>query len=338
MGAIQQMTMRRLSETRQSKKKQQYQSHKPDYEEEGKVGLAAKTLNKLVDAIRVTASDEAEDSHVNKKKIWNRSLLNDSFRSASSGDEDGGLMSFNHFLRRPSASGPARRASQDSSGPHDFNASNESLFRGNEIISKARTANEMYAIAANEQGENMAPRRSIGDLTALMSVGGDQSDEDRKSLRSDLSVLLLEELTKSNMGEDNGGSLRGNWSGEIIEAVTGGAGESTTHCTGIKDGNEVMDQWIDNQFDQVTGRTTSSFDNSQQERFDLNHSRHSDTKSAISDAKSTISGLSGYSDCTSAWGDGLIVGFRPRRFSGASNWDEDHLNAGNFASDFSAWE
>jgi hypothetical protein len=397
MGAVQQMTMRRLSELQRLKVEEQDHlrklADKAETEEEHVLGLAAKTLNKFVDAIRVAAPDEGEDQNIKAKASWNRSPLNDSQGSNSDGDRDGGLLSLNSFrmrscdehniktkaswnrsplndsqgstsdgdrdggllsfksFRRPSSvSGPKRQDSKKSA--HEFNESNESLFRSTDNISKARTANEMYAIAANEQGANMAPRKSIGDFTAMLSVG-DASEGTRdslKSLKSDFSELLLEELANNFKSEEmnptqqtavaGNGSSEFNYSEEVLAAYELCIGESTKLCTTERQNgnreneNAHPDQWIDQQLEHVASRIASSSVETSEENCDLNHSRHSDTKSAIS-------GLSGISDCTSACGDGLIVGFKPRNqctSSVDSKLDEDHLHGGNFASDFSAWE
>lgn len=394
MGAVQQMTMRRLSELKQLKLEEQDHLRKledeAEAEEERKIGLAAKTLNKFVDVIRVAASDEGEDQNAKAKTLWNRSPLNDSHGSNSSGERDGGLLSFNSFRRRPtddenvksntwhrsplndsygsasdgdrnggllsfqsfrrrsSASGPKRLSLKAAPNhPFDFHESNESLLRSTENISKARTANEMYAIAANEQGANVAPRKSVGDFTAMLSVG-DMSEGTRDSLKSDFSGLLLEELAKSVRIEEmeradqaavaGNDSSEYNYTDEVLKAFQLGIGESTKRCTTERlsgDGEHehaYSDTWIDAQLENVASRIASSVQNSD-ENYDLNQSRHSDCKSAIS-------GLSGISDCTSACGDGLIVGFKPRNrcTGGDSKLDEDHLHGGNFASDFSAWE
>lgn len=346
------MTMRRLSEIRQLKIEEQEQLNRlagdtdNENDHEGKMGLAVKTLNKFVDVVRVATCDDGEGV----KKAWNKSIFNDSFGSASSDERaPEKLLAFaNSFRRRSSASGPRRRTSQESTGPADFNASNGSLLRGEENLTRARTANEMYAIAANEQGANMAPRKSVGDFTAMLSVG-DISEGTRDSLRSDdLSGLYLEEIAKSarsagvtsfDPGNEDGcndGSLRDEDRGnDVLATFTVCVSESTGRCTAVaanaEHENDEMDahEWLESQLQKrAAGRIATYLEKTKEDNLDLNQSRHSDTKSAIS-------GLSVMSDCTSACGDGLIVGFRPRH---CSDEDEDHMNSGNFASDFSAWE
>ena len=354
LGAVQHMTVMKLSEIRDQKveeeKLRELGSGRNNLATEGRYNsIAAKTMNKFVDAIRVVASDEGEVP----KKSWNKSSLNESYGSTSTngeGTRGEGLLSFQSFRRRSTVNSalPRRRVSQDSAGAHtfsDFNASNDSLLIGsNENCARARTANEMYAIAANEQGANMAPRKSVGDFTAMLSVADLSDDRCGDSIKSDLSGLILEELARSarslelELNDKNGGdedvSLQES-DRDVLEAFTLSIGESVkpydpeTNNSQNEAANDTH-QWIETQFEKPESRFAAPISMPNDDSCELNRSRHSDTKSAVS-------GLSGYSDCTSACSDGLIVGFRPRNCSETSR-DEDHLNAGNFASDFSAWD
>lgn len=316
MGAVQQMTMKRLSEIRQAKK----QEHEKHGEENTRMTLTAKALNKFADVIRV-GSDEGQGT----KLPWNKSPMNNSWNSNSSGDGAfDGMLSFNSFRRISNASAGSqwrRRASRESSRQSPELSDN--LFGGTE---RARTAKEMYAIAANEQGANMAPRKSIGDFTAMRSLA-DQSHRSGDSIHTDFSGLFLEESNEVNTKEEGKEEKPTAQQDTEYECVLS---DSTTHvfetfnvCIGanVDLQSEDRDVLLETQLKPEKSRYCTD---------DLDQSHRSDTKSAIS-------GLSGISDCTSACGDGLIVGFKPRHQVRVGE-DEDHLSTGNFASDFSAWD
>ena len=243
LGAVQHMTVMKLSKIRDQKVGEEKIRELDNngrgsntFVNEGRYNsIATKTMNKFVDAIRVGTFDEGE----NAKKSWNKSAFNESNEATSTNGEGEGLQLFQNFRRRSSNNSnsalPKRRVSQESAGARtltDFNASEQSL-NNNEHCAKARTANEMYAIAANEQGANMAPRKSISDFTAMLSVA-DHSDQSKgcgDSIKSDLSGLILEELARSarsleaeldvNKGdvEDDDGSLQESGR-DVLEAFT----------------------------------------------------------------------------------------------------------------------
>ena len=310
MGAVQQMTMRRLSEIKQAQK--QEQDHHG--EENRRMTLTAKALNKFADAITRVGSEEGQGT----KLPWNKSPMNDSWNSNASGDG----AYFRRISNATAGSQWRRRLSQESSRQSPELSGNP--FGRNE---KARTANEMYAIAANEQGANMAPRKSIGDFTAMCSLA-DQSDTLRRdSIHSDFSGLFLEESNEMNVnkeGKEEELPVQQNFDNPCVLS------DSKTDV--IETFNLCIGANVDLQSEDgdVLLETQLKLEKSSYCTDDLDQSYRSDTKSAIS-------GLSGLSDCTSACGDGLIVGFKPRHQVRVGE-DEDHLGTGNFASDFTAWD
>eukprot|EP00804_Cyclotella_cryptica_P030112 CCRYP_009528-RA/>CCRYP_009528-RA protein AED:0.02 eAED:0.02 QI:274/1/1/1/1/1/2/256/490 len=354
MGAVQQITVRRLSQLQKLQKEQQEELNRlaqDAQDDERKTGLAAKALNKFVDIIRVgpVAPVEGEDHGIKatgpySSRPAHKSHLDDSFVSSSSSDcahdKTLPIMKFAGF-RRNSASAVNRESSQLSSAQStfsEFNSSNDSL-----TLTKPRTANEMYAIAANEQGENMALMRSVDDFSVMLSVG-DLSRRSGDSLISNMSGLILAELTKSAQDTEaeadirDGNAYNGSFDSDCVDDfVLATCFDSTIHTSsGLADNRrqdqEKMIEWSG--LEKAT-KTPSKFANSNIRRID-------ETDSCQADARSALSGLS---DCTSACGsDGLIVGF-PLRCEN-SNASSDNLLEDNdecvglegFAADFSAWD
>lgn len=357
MGAVQQMTLRRLSECQKLRKAQQQDLNElaqEAQEDERQIGLAVKTLNKFADVIRVgsVAPDEGEDHGVKAKgtasDLEHKSHLDDSFVSYSSSDyaheKAFALMKLAGF-RRNSASTVNRQSPQLSSALSafsDFNCSNDSL-----ILTKPRTAREMYAIAANEQGENMALKRSVSDFSAMLSVG-DLSRRSIDSLMSDMSALFLEEPVQSakdaeaitDIRDDNAndGVFNGDYVNDFVVTACAVCIDDTNNSGyGLADTRrqeqEKMNTW--GGIEKATKKISSKFPDSQIGSIDQTHSCQSDARSD----------LSGLSDCTSACGsDGLIVSFSPRcESAGGSKGDlveEDDECFGfeGFAADFSAWD
>lgn len=267
-----------------------------------------------------------QNSLIRRRNANNNNNNNNSVRAAGANDK----------------SSNNRQATLDSTSQTAANTASDNIVMG----AIPRTAEEMYATTAEEQGANFAPRRmrSVGDFS-VGTIDGDEfsqhhgqrnyADWDEKSVHSiisDMSGLFID--AKNDSGD--GGSAVGSNVGSVIDLI--------------------FDHSQYPRKDDERGESKTEAMRLQQQhgnKHKVLNDRQQSIDSYVSDANVSESNRSNISDHTSLSRDsvnsnGLIVGFVKRRFSDSSGKGTDcarqssffNSKSGNgaFASDFSAWE